>query len=90
MLYKCGSGHESAGEVIEVGEGVTQWAVGELPTSKYRGCEELTALYRDYLGDRVAIEAGVPCSKSSCDYCRVGRYNACEFPVCSITRQSVT
>ncbi|KAG1808716.1 chaperonin 10-like protein [Suillus subaureus] len=52
---ECGSGHESAGEVIEIGEGVTQWKVG----------------------DRVAIEAGVPCSKSSCDHCRVGRYNAC-------------
>ncbi|KAG0709366.1 chaperonin 10-like protein [Suillus ampliporus] len=52
---ECGSGHESAGEIVEVGEGVTQWKVG----------------------DRVAIEAGVPCSKSSCDYCRVGRYNAC-------------
>jgi len=28
-------------------------------------------------GDRVAIEAGIPCSKPSCDYCRTGRYNAC-------------
>lgn len=52
---ECGSGHESAGEVVEVGEGVTQWKVG----------------------DRVAIEAGVPCSKPSCEYCRTGRYNAC-------------
>ncbi|KAG2338623.1 GroES-like protein [Suillus weaverae] len=52
---ECGSGHESAGEVIETGEGVTQWKVG----------------------DRVAIEAGVPCSKPSCDYCVAGRYNAC-------------
>lgn len=25
---KCGSGHESAGEVIEVGEGVSEWKVG--------------------------------------------------------------
>ena len=25
---KCGSGHESAGEVVEVGEGVTQWKKG--------------------------------------------------------------
>lgn len=25
---KCGSGHESAGEVVEVGEGVTQWKAG--------------------------------------------------------------
>ena len=26
---KCGSGHESAGEVAEVWEGVTQWKAGE-------------------------------------------------------------
>ncbi|KAJ7832930.1 chaperonin 10-like protein [Mycena leptocephala] len=52
---ECGSGHESAGEVVEVGEGVTQWKVG----------------------DRVAIEAGVPCSQPACDACRTGRYNAC-------------
>ncbi|KAF8966309.1 L-arabinitol 4-dehydrogenase [Flammula alnicola] len=45
---ECGSGHESAGEVVEVGE-----------------------------GDRVAIEAGVPCSQPACDACRTGRYNAC-------------
>jgi L-iditol 2-dehydrogenase len=29
------------------------------------------------VGDRVAIEAGVPCSKPLCDFCRTGRYNAC-------------
>jgi D-arabinose 1-dehydrogenase-like Zn-dependent alcohol dehydrogenase len=29
FYLKCGSGHESAGEVIEVGEGVTQWKAGE-------------------------------------------------------------
>jgi len=52
---ECGSGHESAGEVVEVGPGVTRWKVG----------------------DRVAIEAGVPCSKPSCDACRTGRYNGC-------------
>jgi L-iditol 2-dehydrogenase len=52
---ECGSGHESAGEIVEVGEGVTQWQVG----------------------DRVAIEAGVPCAQ--CDACRTGRYNACEL-----------
>jgi L-iditol 2-dehydrogenase len=27
------------------------------------------------VGDRVALEAGVPCRK--CDYCRLGRYNLC-------------
>jgi len=29
------------------------------------------------LGDRVAIEPGIPCSKPECYYCRTGRYNAC-------------
>ncbi|KAF9530424.1 chaperonin 10-like protein [Crepidotus variabilis] len=52
---ECGSGHESAGEVVEIGEGVSQWKPG----------------------DRVAIEAGVPCSQPACDACRTGRYNAC-------------
>ncbi|THU87991.1 GroES-like protein [Dendrothele bispora CBS 962.96] len=52
---ECGSGHESAGEILEVGEGVTQWKVG----------------------DRVAMENGVPCSQPSCDACRIGRYNGC-------------
>lgn len=27
------------------------------------------------VGDRVAIEAGVPCSQ--CEFCKIGRYNAC-------------
>ncbi|KAJ3986165.1 L-arabinitol 4-dehydrogenase [Lentinula detonsa] len=26
---ECGSGHESAGEIVEVGEGVTQWKAGD-------------------------------------------------------------
>ncbi|KAG7093693.1 hypothetical protein E1B28_007349 [Marasmius oreades] len=52
---ECGSGHESAGEVVEVGEGVTLWKVG----------------------DRVALENGVPCSLPSCDPCRLGHYNGC-------------
>ncbi|TEB36567.1 L-arabinitol 4-dehydrogenase [Coprinellus micaceus] len=47
---ECGAGHESAGEIVEVGE----------------------------VGDRVAIEAGVPCTKASCDDCRTGRYNGCK------------
>ncbi|KAG8630869.1 hypothetical protein KVT40_000009 [Elsinoe batatas] len=29
------------------------------------------------IGDKVAIEAGVPCSKPECSACRTGRYNAC-------------
>ncbi|KAL0242367.1 hypothetical protein I308_105996 [Cryptococcus tetragattii IND107] len=56
---ECGAGHESAGEIVAVGEGVTQWQIG----------------------DRVAIEAGVPCGLASCDPCRTGRYNACPVDV---------
>lgn len=25
---ECGAGHESAGEIVAVGEGVTQWQIG--------------------------------------------------------------
>ncbi|OBZ86228.1 L-arabinitol 4-dehydrogenase [Choanephora cucurbitarum] len=46
-------GHESAGIVTALGEGVTSLQVG----------------------DRVAIEAGVPCS--FCDQCMNGRYHLC-------------
>lgn len=47
-------GHESAGEVVEVGENVT-------------GLE---------LGDRVALEPGVPCRR--CAHCKRGDYHLCE------------
>ncbi|KAK0491437.1 L-arabinitol 4-dehydrogenase [Armillaria novae-zelandiae] len=52
---ECGSGHESAGEVIELGEGVTELKVG----------------------DRVTIEAEIPCFQPSCEPCRTGKYNGC-------------
>ncbi|KAH0363060.1 GroES-like protein, partial [Aureobasidium melanogenum] len=29
------------------------------------------------IGDRVALECGVPCMKATCFYCRTGKYNAC-------------
>lgn len=29
------------------------------------------------VGDRVALECGIPCMKATCYYCRNGRYNAC-------------
>lgn len=47
-------GHESAGEIVEVGGEVKNWKIG----------------------DRVAIEPGVPCRK--CQFCKEGRYNLCE------------
>jgi L-iditol 2-dehydrogenase len=50
------AGHESAGVVVSVGDGVTRWKKG----------------------DRVCLEAGIPCSQPSCDPCRSGRYNGCK------------
>ncbi|MFC7205431.1 NAD(P)-dependent alcohol dehydrogenase [Haloferax namakaokahaiae] len=47
-------GHESAGEVVEVGENVTSLGVG----------------------DRVALEPGVPCRR--CSHCKHGNYHLCE------------
>lgn len=29
------------------------------------------------LGDRVALECGIPCSQPTCYFCRTGQYNAC-------------
>jgi L-iditol 2-dehydrogenase len=46
-------GHECAGTIVELGEGVKDLAVG----------------------DRVALEPGIPCGK--CEQCREGRYNLC-------------
>jgi len=46
-------GHESSGDVVEVGSGVKSLKVG----------------------DRVALEPGIPCRK--CIYCKTGRYNLC-------------
>ncbi len=46
-------GHESGGEVVEVGKNVTTLKVG----------------------DKVALEPGIPCGK--CEYCKRGDYNLC-------------
>lgn len=54
VLDNCVLGHEAAGEIVEIGEGVTNVVVG----------------------DRVAIEPGVPCG--NCFLCSQGDYNLCE------------
>ncbi|KAK7926709.1 hypothetical protein PG985_003707 [Apiospora marii] len=59
----CILGHEAAGVVLKCGEGVTDLKVTKLLTPSY-------------LGDRVAVEPGVPCEK--CFLCREGRYNLCD------------
>jgi L-iditol 2-dehydrogenase len=63
-----GLGHESAGVVIKLGPGVTTVKEGTNPS--HATCEL-------FVGDRVAIEPGIPCSKPACYFCRTGRYNAC-------------
>lgn len=74
-IKKCGSGHESAGEIVEIGEGVSQWKVG---MGVNRPAPETEANFSAVaVGDRVAIEAGVPCSQPACNFCRSGMYNAC-------------
>jgi L-iditol 2-dehydrogenase len=52
-VYPFILGHEAAGEVVEVGPGVTTLSVG----------------------DRVAIEVGIPCRV--CEWCTSGKYNLC-------------
>ena len=47
-------GHETGGEVVEVGDKVKSLQVG----------------------DKVALEPGVPCRK--CEFCKEGRYNLCQ------------
>ncbi|RSH85107.1 uncharacterized protein EHS24_006700 [Apiotrichum porosum] len=56
----CCAGHESAGEVIEVG-----------------------ANWKDKInvGDRVALEMGIPCGKPDCEECLSGGYNGCPHTV---------
>ncbi|KAG5654373.1 hypothetical protein H0H81_003831 [Sphagnurus paluster] len=53
---ECGSGHESAGEVIEVGEGVTQWKVGTLTRWHLHPAQWLHRL-----PDSVSFEEGALC-----------------------------
>jgi L-iditol 2-dehydrogenase len=73
VVDENGLGHESAGIVIEVGEGVSDFKIGQYPMAFQNDTYETVM----YVGDRVAIEAGVPCSKPSCEFCRTGKYNGC-------------
>ncbi|KAK8105095.1 canditate alcohol dehydrogenase [Apiospora kogelbergensis] len=79
----CILGHEAAGVVLECGEGVTDLSVGMWLRDK----EEKRTMYifhprtmltefHTFVGDRVAVEPGVPCEK--CFLCREGRYNLCD------------
>jgi len=67
----CIIGHEAAGVVIRVGEDVTDLKPGKQKKRKMKYCY----LYES-LGDRVAVEPGVPCGH--CFLCKDGRYNLCE------------
>ncbi|KAK4234067.1 alcohol dehydrogenase [Achaetomium macrosporum] len=60
----CILGHEAAGVVVKCGEGVTDLKPGENLTQT------------GAIGDRVAVEPGVPCGK--CFLCLDGRYNLCK------------
>lgn len=72
-------GHEAAGVVQEVGKGVTHLKAGCI---SYAFCKNLILIFLFILGDRVAIEPGVPCR--TCDYCKGGRYNLClEMAFCA-------
>lgn len=72
VVGENGLGHESAGVVIDVGDGVTRYKPGELERLLHRP-KDLTPCS----GDRVALECGIPCMRATCDFCRTGRYNAC-------------
>lgn len=64
----------------------THYANGDIkirePLSQgHESAGEVVALGRDvtalHIGDRVALEVGVPCSLPGCDECDTGRYNLC-------------
>lgn len=68
----CIIGHEAAGVVIRCGEGVDNFEPGMVTPAVVLG----TASHETSIGDRVAIEPGVPCG--TCFLCLDGRYNLCE------------
>lgn len=68
----CIIGHEAAGVVLRCGEGV----VGLKPGMHLAPMRIFSTTYVWCLGDRVAVEPGVPCG--TCFLCLDGRYNLCE------------
>jgi L-iditol 2-dehydrogenase len=68
----CIIGHEAAGVVIQCGEGVTNLKPGEQVAT----LEMEAALADKTIGDRVAVEPGVPCGR--CFLCIDGKYNLCD------------
>ena len=84
VTTELGLGHESAGEVVKVGDEVRDLRIGGLsdfhsfsPLCFSRVvAAELLLTCRD-TGDRVALENGIPCSQPSCTPCRTGQYHAC-------------
>lgn len=69
-----GLGHESSGTVIKVGKDVKHLKIGT--KHQYVTISRTGADFGN-IGDMVALECGVPCSKPICESCRTGRYNAC-------------
>lgn len=72
----CILGHEAAGIVLQCGEGVTNLRPGM--SCRIVGIPHFVHFHMltFRLGDRVAVEPGVPCG--ACFLCMDGRYNLCE------------
>lgn len=84
-------GHEGSAVVVAIGEGVTNLKAGKGSTQSHamlymlgfsivNPLPTIWVLFFKHplptnLGDRVAIEPGIPCR--ICSFCKVGRYNLC-------------
>ncbi|PWN39526.1 GroES-like protein [Ceraceosorus guamensis] len=64
-------GHESAGEVVAIGPASSSTSSEPSATSTPAPLGVLK------VGDKVAVEAGVPCRLIECERCAEGRYNLC-------------
>ncbi|KDN47351.1 GroES-like protein, partial [Tilletiaria anomala UBC 951] len=73
-------GHESAGIVVDVGPSAPAAASGSAFSSTSPAAAEAAPVLSWKVGDRVAIEAGLPCrgqQGQACARCEEGRYNLC-------------